>query len=115
MKEVDSTNDSIQILGNENEIDAKDEQVSTLQERLKEVENRLDQERFIWVITTVILIDALIFINLENWSGPFVIGIFELIGLYVLADRLKIDTVAPLIDRLAGFAHRVAKTEKNTE
>jgi len=42
MKEVDSTNDSIQILGNENEIDAKDEQVSTLQERLKEVENRLD-------------------------------------------------------------------------
>jgi len=53
--------------------------------------------------------------NLESWTGPLVIGIVELIGLYVLADRYKVDTIAPLIDRLTGFAHRAAKTEKNKE
>jgi hypothetical protein len=40
---------------------------------------------------------------MENWSGPVVIGVFELIAILIMADRCHVDSVAPLIDKLTGM------------
>jgi hypothetical protein len=40
----------------------------------------------------------------QNWPAPVVIGIIELIAVLVMADRRKVGTVAPLIDKMTGLS-----------
>ena len=91
------------------EPDPKDETLAALEEQVNDLSNRLYEERFIWILVSVVLVDIFVFSQMQNWSGPIVIGVFELIGIVILADRCQVDTVAPLIDKLAGFANKVTK------
>ncbi len=83
--------------------DPKDETIAYLQMKVQSVEDKALEERFIWLLVGVILFDCLVFSDMESWTGPLVIGILELIGLVVLADRCGVNSVMPLIDRLGGF------------
>ena len=89
--------------------DQKDQTIAVLEGQIGDLTNKHYEERFIWILICIVLIDALIFSHMSNWTAPLVIGVFELIAVVILADRYKVDTVAPLIDRLTGFFHKVAK------
>lgn len=89
--------------------DTKDEILAELEGKIEDLSNKLHEERFVWILVSVVLIDMYVFSQMQNWSGPVVLGVFQLIGIVILADRCKVDTVAPLIDKLTGFANNVTK------
>ncbi len=89
----------------------KDDTIAELEKRVQGLENKLYEERFIWVLVAVILIDFLLFPDMESWSAPIVIGILQFIGLFVLAERCKVDAILPLIDRIGGAVKNFRKDE----
>lgn len=90
------------ILRKSSGVDPRDEQIAVLENQVQELKDRNYEERFLWTIAIMVIIDAYIFSHIENWAGAVVIGILELIAVIVLADRYKVNTVAPLIDKLTG-------------
>ncbi len=93
--------------------DPTDRQVAILQDRVGELENKIGEERFLWVVLFVILFDVLVFPSMGTWTAPIVIGLFELAGIVILADRCKVDAIMPLIDRLTGALGQ--KTKKDID
>jgi len=83
--------------------EATGEQVAALQERIEALDNKLHEERFVWVLTIVVLFDVLFLLDAENWTAPVVIGILELIGLIVLAQKCRVDPIMPLLDKFTGM------------
>jgi hypothetical protein len=86
--------------------DPEDEQITALEDRVQELNNDRYEERFVWILVVLMLFDALVFSNMENWTGPIVIGVIELVAIIVVADRCKVDTAAPLIDKITGALGR---------
>ncbi|WP_157223307.1 hypothetical protein [Rhodovulum sp. PH10] len=97
------------ILSGEPAPDQKDEKIAALETKLKDIENIFYEERFLWIIISIILFDAYIFTHMANWAGAVVVGIFELIFVLIMADRCGVDTVAPLIDKITGFLVRTSR------
>lgn len=58
------------------------------------------EERFIFIVIIVSLVDTILFMQLENWTGPVIIGLIQLIALMVYARRSNIDEIVQLMDRL---------------
>lgn len=87
---------------------SRDELIAVLESKASALEDKLNEERFLWVVICVVLADAFIFTHITNWAGALVIGLLELVGIVVFADRCGVNTVRPLIDRLTGFSHRAA-------
>lgn len=81
-----------------------DDTVAQLERNLEAERNARNEERFGWIVTFVIGFDVFAFYLMSTWTGPLVIGIFELLGLTVLAQRLGIDEVLPLLDKLTSLA-----------
>lgn len=79
------------------------DQVASLQGKVDELEDKLKEERFLWILVLTVIIDMIVFDRIENWAGALVIGILQLIGLVVLAQKCRVDPIIPLIDRIGGF------------
>lgn len=90
------------IFGSHAEVTALDETVAQLESKLEAERNSRLEERFGWVLVAVIIFDVWAFQFMATWTGPLVIGIFELLGLTVLANRLGIDEVLPILDKLTS-------------
>jgi len=60
---------------------------SELEEEDEAAENRLGEERFIWTVVVVVLFDAYVFTQMQNWAGALVIGVIELVAIIVLAKK----------------------------
>lgn len=97
------------LLETDGEPNAKDETLAELERSLESLNDKLYEERFLWILAVVVLIDFYVFSHMENWSAPLVIGILQLVGVVILADRCKVNTVAPLVDKLTGFVHRTTR------
>ena len=81
----------------------KDEIIASLEKALENSQDQRGEERFLWILVTLILGDALIFIAIENWAAAIIIGILQLILVWIVADKCGVDSVAPLIDKLTGM------------
>lgn len=77
-----------------------DEQVAALETQVVAGRDKLLEERFMWLIISTILFDALLFSHMDNWAGPIVLGLLEIIALAIFAERCGVKEVAPMIDRL---------------
>ncbi|MQA65532.1 MAG: hypothetical protein GEU76_06490 [Alphaproteobacteria bacterium] len=99
------------ILAADGEPDAKDQTIANLEGEIAAITNKLYEERFIWILVAIVLIDIYVFSEMNNWAAPLVIGFLEVIGIVVMADRCGVDTVAPLIDRLTGFLRRATRSD----
>lgn len=78
----------------------EDEEVSDLSEEKQKIEKERKEERFLWILSTIVLLDILFLKDCANWSLPIVIGIFELIAILILGKKLGIDFLASLIDKI---------------
>jgi len=58
------------------------------------------EERFLWILLLLILIDCYFMMPAQNLSGPLVVGLVELILIWVLADKCGVDKAMPLIDKV---------------
>jgi hypothetical protein len=76
------------------------EQVSILTRNYETERNDRKEERFIWILILIIIIDFEFFTIMQNVAGPIIIGLIELILILILAERCGIDRVLPLIDKV---------------
>lgn len=58
------------------------------------------EERFIWIVISVILVDVIWLRNSPNPTFPFVVLILELVALLVLARRMGVNDFVQLMDRI---------------
>ncbi|MBS3849714.1 hypothetical protein KD146_13500 [Devosia sp. BSSL-BM10] len=82
--------------------EAAGDQVAALQASKEALENKLLEERFVWVLVITILFNVLFLVNAQNWTAPIVIGVLQLVGLFVLAQKCRVDPIMPLLDKFMG-------------
>jgi hypothetical protein len=78
---------------------AKDENIAALERRAEELRDQRNEERFLFCLIVVIIVDAHIFSHMQSWGGPVAIFLLELVGLIVMSRRFGIEDVQRLIDR----------------
>jgi hypothetical protein len=83
--------------------DPRDEAIAALQKDIEKLKNKHDEDKFLWFLASLALFDVVALLRAENWTGPIVIGIIQLIAVIVMANRCRVDVVAPLIDKLVGM------------
>ena len=93
----------------------RDEQIAALQTEIDDLRNRHAEDKFIWFIVGIAAFDVAALLRAENWTGPIVIGVIQVIAIAVMADRCKVDLVAPLIDKLTGMVGKWAAENKNQD
>lgn len=84
-------------------VDPRDDQIAELQKSKQDLENKLYEERFLWILVIVVIINMFVLTRSDNWAAPLVLGIFQLVGLVVVASKCRVDPIMPLLDRLAGM------------
>jgi len=77
-----------------------DDVVAQLQKSLESEKASRQEERFIWIMVSVILVDVLWFRNAQNVTVPVVILILELVVLLVLAKRMGIQELVLIFERI---------------
>ena len=89
--------------------DPRDEAIAALGKEIENLKNKHDEEKFLWFLAALAVFDVVALLRAENWTGPLVIGIIELIAVIVMASRCRVDVVAPLIDKLLGTVPKWGK------
>jgi len=82
--------------------DPTDDQIAALQEDIENLKNKHQEDKFMWFVSGIALLDIVALLHVDNWTGPLVIGLIELIAIIVMANRCKVEVVAPLIDKIIG-------------
>ncbi|UCA46161.1 hypothetical protein [Pseudochrobactrum sp. XF203] len=79
--------------------DLRDEQIAELQERLTAEKDARNEERFIFIAVTVILLNVVFFSVMPSFGGPIALLILELLVLIPLASRLGMEEVKQILSR----------------
>lgn len=107
----DGTKLEFEILAAE-EPSKKDIQIQELQEHLERERDARKEERFIFIVLAVLLLDVVFFTVMPTFGGPLALLVLELLVLLPLAKRMGMEDIAQLISRvLDGVAHK-AKDSK---
>ncbi|MGY4752422.1 hypothetical protein ACVNHC_21395 [Pannonibacter sp. Q-1] len=78
----------------------KDELIGSLQEALdKEVDRRLE-ERWIWLLSIMLIFDAFAFQQMSTWAGPMMIGVIQIIALVALGRKWQVDHIWTLTEKI---------------
>lgn len=73
---------------------------ANLGETLEGVKDARCEERFVWIVVVVILVDVLWFKDSTNPTLPLVVLVLQLVVLLILARKMGIDDVVTLINKL---------------
>lgn len=74
--------------------------IANLEKEKEELKDDRLEERFLWIVVCIIMVDFAFFANISNWGAALVIGIIEIILIFVLARKFQIDDISKLLDRL---------------
>ena len=86
------------LLLNEPDTSRAEEQIQELQEEIaRELDARME-ERLIWILVVIILLDVYLFTSMDSIMGPLVIGIFQLLAFILIARKLGMEQIIQLID-----------------
>lgn len=92
----------------ETSVSKKDEQIAQLQTELAEAQDARSEDRFVFIIVCVILLDIVFFTVMPTFGGPVALLLLQLLILIPLARRMGMDEIATIINgvisRLAGKA-----------
>lgn len=80
--------------------DSTADAAARIADELEAAKDARKEERFLWIVVAVILVDVLWFKDSPNPTLPVVVLVLQLVVLIVLARRMGIDDVVELIDRL---------------
>ena len=87
--------------------DPKDEALAALEKALDDEKDARQEERFLWLLLAVILVDVIWFSNSPNPTFPIVVLILEIVGLFILARRMGVEEAVGLLERiLQGIGQR---------
>jgi hypothetical protein len=82
------------------ESDKVDQAKAALESQLQAEKDGRMEERFMWIVIVVILIDVLWFRNAPNAVVPIVVLLLESVILFVLAKRMGIDEMVLLFEKM---------------
>lgn len=66
--------------------------LAEVQQRLAKEKELRREERFLWVVVIVAVVDTFWLAGIKNEATPIVVGVLELIGLLVFALRMGIGS-----------------------
>jgi hypothetical protein len=78
--------------------------IAKLEERIQKLEDEKNEERFLWILSTIILIDFILMPQINNSGASLIIGIIEIILIILLARKFGIDEVEKIFDKLLNIA-----------
>ncbi|MBS0498361.1 MAG: hypothetical protein JSR51_12025 [Proteobacteria bacterium] len=78
----------------------KDDQIANLQKKLDYERDARLEERFIFIVILVILLDIVFFSIMPSFGGPLALLILELLILIPLAKRMGMEEIASILDRV---------------
>jgi hypothetical protein len=85
-----------------------DEQILELQNDLAAERDARNEERFVFIVLVVLLLDVVFFTVMPTFGGPLALLVLELLILIPLARRMGMQEIAQIlssvIDRMAGKA-----------
>ena len=80
--------------------DSAAQALNETQESNVEQDDGRREERFLWIVACVILFDCAFLLNADNFAGPIIIGLFQLVVIVVIAKRLGVQEIVALIYNL---------------
>jgi len=90
----------------------KDDQIERLQRQLNDERDARLEERFIYIVILVILLDVVFFSIMQNFGGPLALLILELLILIPVARRMGMEEIATMLD---GVLNKVAGISKDRQ
>lgn len=81
---------------------------SLLAQELEEEKAKRKEERLLWVISLIILLDLFFLKDCSNWSLPLIIGVFEVAIIFVLSQKWSVKR----IDLLFEMVHQLLQRKK---
>lgn len=90
--------------------DYLDERIEELEKSLEREKDQRKEERFLWCLISVILLNVFVFTSMEgSVLGPLVIGVFEAVALLLLARKLGLEEVTEMVEGLIAKISRSSK------
>lgn len=78
----------------------KDAQIEELQQDLAEERDARLEERFIFIVVCVLLLDIVFFSVMPSFGGPIALLILQLLILIPLARRMGMQEIVTMLDRV---------------
>lgn len=98
------------VLGNE--VTKRDEQIQALQEELTQERDARREERFLFIVLFLFLLDVVFFSVMDTFGGPLSLLVLEMIVLIPLARRMGMEEIAGIINRVIdNVAGKAVKKE----
>lgn len=73
---------------------------AALQDELERARDTHREERFIWVVVVLLVVDMATFGSMETWAAPVSILALQIIGLMVFAKRCGVEDVHQIMDKI---------------
>jgi hypothetical protein len=80
----------------------QDQQIEELQESLTQEQDARKEDRFVFIVICVILLDVVFFSVLSSLGGPISLLVLELLILIPLAKRLGMEEIAQIMSQVIG-------------
>jgi hypothetical protein len=87
----------------------QEEVIAQLQEENARLKDAIHEERFCWVVVSIILFDCAIFMRAETWAAPLSILALQLLLIIVIARKLGVQQIILFIDRVIDSYARSKK------
>lgn len=92
--------DEFEAAANQSAQDIDGENIARLERTITCLEDRIEEQRFLWVSVLLIVVDLLTFGDMQTWAGPIGILVIQVVILVVLAKRCGIEEVGQLLDKV---------------
>jgi hypothetical protein len=80
--------------------DKRDEQIDELQQQLTAEKDARREDRFVFIVVVVVLLDIVFFSVMPTFGGPIALLILQVLILVPLARRMGMEEVAQLLSRV---------------
>lgn len=74
--------------------------LARLSEENESLKDKLGEVKFLWSLVAIILADFFAFEKMQTWGGPIVIGVFQLVFIFIYARMCKVDDITRLTETL---------------
>lgn len=86
----------------------RDAQIAELQDENECLKNGRNEDRFIFGVIILILLNVIFFSHTDGWGGPLAVLVLELIVVMILARKLGVEDITNILDKyvLNGYLRR---------
>jgi len=78
----------------------KDEVIEALQKALTKENDARKEERFVWLLSVMLLFDVFTFPDMKTWGGPIAVGFIQFVVLIVLGRKWQVDEIWKLTEKV---------------